>query len=134
MSATVVRHCEPCNAPRKGNFCQKCGTKTLDVPSAWDYPEVPSIDKLRSLAHQVGYAIGVHGTQEKDLDVIAAPWCEDAVGNYDLLKHLAEGMNARIVAIERKVLGRYAATLQVDGWFKAIDISVCPIVREGKSP
>jgi hypothetical protein len=45
-----------------------------------------------------------------------------------LLEHIAKGIGARIVEIERKPLGRYAATLQMDGYYKPIDISICPAI------
>jgi hypothetical protein len=34
---------------------------------------------LRVIAHQGGYAIGVHGSLARDIDLIAVPWIEDAV-------------------------------------------------------
>ena len=93
-------------------------------------PELPPIDRIRELAREVGYAIGVHGTQERDLDLIAAPWIEDAVGNYDLIHYIANGLvfngePARVIEIERKPRGRYAASIQLNGWYKIIDLSVC---------
>lgn len=119
------RRCEKCSCGRSGLTCFKCGSKTVACPG-FEEPGLPSVELIRALAKEVGYAIGLHGSLERDLDVIAAPWTEDAVGNYALMEHLAAGMNAHIISIERKPLGRYAATLQVDGWFKPIDLSVCP--------
>jgi len=78
------------------------------------------------LAKAVGYAIGVHGTLERDLDLIAAPWTEDAVDYQTLITHLANGLNAVIVDVEAKPLGRYAASIKMEGWYKLIDLSVCP--------
>ncbi len=126
MSTSEYRHCPKCNAPRKGAACLKCGEATIEPCKGWQYPKHPPVDRIRELAREVGYAIGEHGSKERDLDLIAAPWTEDAIGNYGLMKHIAEGLGARIVEIERKPLGRYAATIQMDGYYKAIDISVCP--------
>lgn len=124
------RHCPNCNSQRKGEACWKCGSATIVPTAEWEYPELPSVEKIRELAKEVGYAIAVHGSLERDLDIIAAPWTDAAIGNHDLLQHIAQGMNARVVDIERKPLGRYAATIQIDGWFKLIDISVCPMLRD----
>lgn len=128
-----MRHCPKCNSERKGETCQKCGTETTIPCEGWTYPELPPIDRIRELAKEVGYAIGVHGTLERDLDIIAAPWTEDAVGNHDLIQHIANGLvyngePARVIEIERKPRGRYAASIQLNGWFKIIDLSVCPTV------
>ncbi len=34
------------------------------------------IEPLRLVAREHGYALGVHGSEERDLDLIAAPWAE----------------------------------------------------------
>jgi len=118
------RRCKKCAA--------RCGTETFEPdPRCGEEPRLPPIDRIRELAKEVGYAIGVHGSQQRDFDVIAAPWTENAVGNHDLLKHIAAGLTtdngpAHIISTERKPLGRYAATIQMDGWYKQLDISVCP--------
>ena len=125
-----LRRCKKCHAPRKGATCHKCGERTFVPCAGWEEPVLPPIRLIRELAREVGYAIGVHGTLERDLDLIAAPWTKEAVGNRDLMEHIAKGLNAIVIQIERKPLGRYAATIQMNGYFKPIDISVCPIVVE----
>lgn len=75
---------------------------------------------------EVGYAIAEHGSRERDLDLIAAPWTDGAVSGLELLDHLARGLPAKLVAVEEKPMGRLAATLQLAGWYRPIDISVCP--------
>lgn len=122
----LVRRCPRCKAPRKGVNCWKCGEATFEPCEGWEDPKMPPIDRIRELAKEVGYAIGEHGSRERDLDVIAAPWTDNAVGNYELLQHMAKSLGAKILSMERKPLGRYAATIQIDGYYKAIDISVCP--------
>lgn len=123
---SLVRRCPQCKAPRKGTKCWKCKESTFEPCEGWDEPKLPLIDRIRELAYEVGYAIGEHGSKERDLDVIAAPWTDGSVGNLALIKHIAKGINAKVLSIEQKPLGRYAATIQIDGWYKAIDISVCP--------
>lgn len=122
--------CPECRSPRKGDICWKCGTKTFKPCEGWEETKLPSVDRIRELAREVGYAIGEHGSKERDLDVIAAPWSEGAIGNYALMVHIAKGMNAKIISIERKPLGRCSATIQIDGYYKSIDISICPILIE----
>lgn len=75
---------------------------------------------------QGGYAIAVHGSQERDLDVIAAPWTEDAVSVEELLAHLAAGLPGTVQEVENKPLGRVAATIKQNGWYRPIDLSICP--------
>ncbi|HZR35500.1 MAG TPA: hypothetical protein VFA75_09005 [Nevskia sp.] len=94
--------------------------------SGWDYPRLPPVDRIRELAREVGYAIGEHGSKERDLDLIAAPWTDDAVGNYALMHQIARGLGGRLVDVEAKPLGRVGCTIQMNGWFKLIDLSVMP--------
>lgn len=123
-------YCSKCATIRKQNPCFKCGSDTIEPDKDWDDPELPDIEVIRKLAKEVGYAIAVHGSLERDLDIVAIPWVETAVGNYDLLQHLAKGLDARIVETERKPLGRIAATLQLNGWYKLIDLSICPRIQK----
>jgi hypothetical protein len=37
------------------------------------------IEPLREVAQRLGYALGVHGTLIRDIDLIACPWAEGAV-------------------------------------------------------
>jgi hypothetical protein len=42
------------------------------------------IDDLRAVARELGYALGVHGSLARDIDLIAAPWTEQAVSAAEL--------------------------------------------------
>ncbi|HDR9048802.1 TPA: hypothetical protein QDA94_003034 [Burkholderia vietnamiensis] len=128
--------CRECACLRSGNTCWKCGSETFKPAAGWTEPELPPIARIRELAAQIGYAIGVHGSQERDLDVIAAPWTEDALKlNYrEVMEHIATGLGARLVEVELKPLGRRACTIQMNGWFKPIDLSVCPILVQKPEP
>ncbi len=130
----AAMRCPQCRAPRKGTSCHKCFASLVAMPADWTEKKMPPLERIRELAREVGYAIAVHGTQERDLDIVAAPWTTDAVGNHALLKHLAKGLQingkpAFVRAIERKPHGRYAATILMEGAFKDIDISIYPTVR-----
>lgn len=122
--------CHACNAPRTGDSCFKCGGP-LEVPHpSWVEPELPPVERIRELANEVGYAIAVHGSLERDLDLIAVPWIESAVSSNDLIVHIATGLCANVAgAVEQKPLGRVAVSLQMRGWYKPIDLSISPIVK-----
>jgi len=124
-----MRRCPECLSPRPDVICWKCGSETFVPCDGWDEPALPPVDKIRSIAKQVGYAIAVHGSQERDLDIIATPWVETAIDNCELMVYLAEELNGRILEIEKKPVGRYACTIQIDGYFKPIDLSVAPMVK-----
>lgn len=129
MSNEERRHCPQCNSQRKGDACWKCGTATIVPAECWEYPAMPPVDRIRELAREIGYAIGVHGSQERDLDLIAAPWSEEALKrNYrEVMQYIADGLGARLVEVEVKPLGRRACTIQMEGWYKPIDLSVMPM-------
>lgn len=121
----VMRQCRLCGAPRAGDVCHKCGVQTFVPHPDWEDLAIPDIAAIQASAREVGYAIGVHGSLERDVDLIAAPWTDSAVDAETLFQHIAEGINATVIHVQEKPLGRIAATLNPDGWFKLIDISVC---------
>lgn len=129
----MIKRCQTCNSPRAINPCQKCGSALKEPAKGWTELEIPDLTLIRTYCREVGYALAIHGTLERDVDLIAAPWTTDAVGNHDLLLYLSEKLDANIVEIERKPWGRYAATLQIrSGWFKPIDISIAPQLKDSK--
>lgn len=121
-----IMRCRACNAPRSKSPCHKCGGDLFLAHVDWEEPEIPDIEAIRSLARQKGYAIGVHGSLERDVDLIAAPWTKDACGPKELAAFIAAGINGRVVAPEEKPLGRWSCNIQTDGWIKLIDLSVAP--------
>lgn len=93
----------------------------------WRDPALPDIKLIWELAREVGYAVGVHGSLKRDFDLIAVPWVEEAATNKRLIDHLCFGLNAvRIGPTKNKPFGRIAVTIQIDGWFKPIDLSIMP--------
>lgn len=125
----MTMHCPQCNSQRQGETCWKCGAATIIPAAEWEYPALPPIERIRDLAKEIGYAIGVHGSLERDLDLIAAPWSEEALKrNYlEVMQYIADGLGARLVEVEAKPLGRRACTIKMNGWYKAIDLSVMPM-------
>lgn len=51
------------------------------------------IEKVREIARQCGYAVGVHGSRQRDLDLIAVPWTENAIAPQHLVDALCERLN-----------------------------------------
>ena len=85
--------------------------------------------RLREVARQHGYALALHGTLAKDLDVLAAPWTEEAVDEGTLVKALVEcagGFIAPGSGREHKPHGRMAWAIHLGRAGGYIDLSVMP--------
>lgn len=122
----VMWACKTCNSPRAVDPCPKCGTSLTKPADGWSWPGLPDIDRIRELAREVGYAVGVHGTMERDLDLIAAPWVAEAVGPLELAQHIAAGLGGEVVdyANQDKPCGRWSCNIHTPDWTKMIDLSV----------
>lgn len=84
-----------------------------------------------NVARQLGYAIGVHGSQLRDVDLIAAPWTEEATTAPALVEAIAEALPGVVhVRDNPKPHGRSGWTIiprwrwGKDTWY--VDISVMP--------
>lgn len=55
------------------------------------------IGPLRDTARKLGYALGVHGTLKRDIDLIACPWTSSAVS--------ARVLARAVQAVARRVVG-----------------------------
>lgn len=84
---------------------------------------------LRTTALQHGYALGVHGSGERDLDLIAAPWVEGRSAPAELVEGLRLAVHGVIELPERfpvkRPLGRLVWVIHIGGG-RSIDLSVCP--------
>lgn len=73
------------------------------------------IPSIRETAKQCGYAIGVHGSMRRDLDLIAAPWTDEHSSPDALAKAIqkvaTDGIVAATVTWEKKPCGRIATSL-----------------------
>lgn len=79
-----------------------------------------------------GYAMALHGSMARDLDIIAVPWTEDAADADTLLGALKTALEAYSDSDHKrepgvKPHGRVAHTLDLWGGF--IDLSVMPRVE-----
>lgn len=62
------------------------------------------IEALRYVAYRCGYALTVHGSLKRDIDLVACPWRESAVDAEYLIEKLREATLAIIgIAREREV-------------------------------
>jgi len=94
------------------------------------------IPKIREAAKVHGYAIGVHGSMRRDLDLIAAPWTETHSDKQTLSEAIQEAACGFISHDDRwvkKPCGREAISLAScwPEWHKEtgaghIDLSVMP--------
>lgn len=95
----------------------------------WVDPALPDFRLIWKTARECGYSVGIHGSLKRDVDLIAAPWTDEAVGAPGLVNAMCTALNARRVdGPEHKPHGRVAVTLQIDGWYKPIDLSILPII------
>lgn len=69
------------------------------------------IEEIRRIAREMGYAIGEHGSKQRDLDLIAVPWVEDAASPLDLIFRLCEELHFDRGEIENKPHGRTGFSL-----------------------
>jgi hypothetical protein len=69
---------------------------------------VQLLPTLRAVAREHGYALGLHGSGERDLDLIAVPWTEDASDNETLVEALRVAINGHIAnsLTDGKFVGR----------------------------
>lgn len=85
------------------------------------YPE------LATIANENGYALSLHGSLQRDLDLIAVPWTESAISPIDLLNKLCQAFdietNNSNKEPEIKPHGRMAWSIPL-WWGAYIDLSV----------
>lgn len=125
--------CSGCTCVRAVRPCWKCG------PEAEGYPPIagsfdlklPDVKKIRELAMRMGYCIAEHGSKERDLDLVAVPWVENAVDADELAQYLAENLTTengpgRVLVSSYKPHGRKAYNIQLNGFYKLIDLSITP--------
>lgn len=44
----------------------------------WEDPKLPDFRLIWEVARGCGYAIGLHGSMKRDVDLIAVPWTDEA--------------------------------------------------------
>jgi hypothetical protein len=92
-----------------------------------DYGRVYTI--ARKLAWEEGYAIGLHGSFTRDLDLIAVPWAERACEAEHLIRRIVDATGLKLRdGVVVKPHGRRAWTLKFPtfGDPRFVDLSVMP--------
>lgn len=91
------------------------------------------IAKVREIAEQCGYAVAVHGSRQRDLDLIAVPWIANAINPYQLVDAICERLHLMLKPYpeerlmtnpERKPNGRIAWALMGAPACQYLDLSV----------
>lgn len=92
------------------------------------------LSEIQQCALQCGYAIAVHGSMQRDLDLIAVPWYDDAASPAVLVASMcaALGVSLQTGDDRTKPHGRRAYTLLMGGAC-FMDLSVMPPLPEGIS-
>lgn len=121
--------CDSCLSQREVSPCWKCDSETRKVKREHVEQKTPDIDTIIKTAKECGYLAVVHGSQERDLDVVCVPWTDSPSGYKVLWDKLCEALTtpngpARVVESQAKPWGRRAASIQVNGFYKLLDISV----------
>lgn len=104
--------------------------KTYPDPKLCEAVYPPAIEKVREVARAHGYAIGVHGSQKRDLDLIAAPWVEGCSEPQALVDAIVQALGPSwwlLPRITEKPNGRKAWTIYTHDHLY-IDLSVMPIL------
>lgn len=100
------------------------------------------LPRIRGAAKDLGYAIGIHGTLTRDLDLLAVPWTDDAAEPMALVKMIAKTVGGFVIGDRTNERGYISdhPTEQPHGrmswnicWGgKAfIDLSVMPRIEKG---
>lgn len=85
------------------------------------YPE------LAQIARSHGYALAVHGSLARDLDLIAVPWVEEAGEPQAVLDDILKKFAVNLIGeVGKKPHGRIAYTLSVGWGHCAIDLQFMP--------
>lgn len=88
---------------------------------------------LARIARSHGYALAVHGSLQRDFDLIAIPWAEGVTTHEAMIAAIeAEFALRRIGEPERKPNGRVAYTLAVGFGECAIDLQFTPFARSSQ--
>lgn len=88
---------------------------------------------IRKAAAECHYAIGIHGSMERDFDLIAVPWIEQATPAEALVEKIRESVGGHIAGRNdgepwprQKAHGRQCWSIQIGGG-AYLDLSIMPL-------
>lgn len=55
------------------------------------------LPRIKEAAKRLGYAIAIHGTMQRDLDLLAAPWIEDAAEPKELVAEVQKAVGGFVL-------------------------------------
>jgi len=89
------------------------------------------IDPIRAVAWECGYAVAIHGTLDRDIDLVAIPWMEVTSDVNILLGRVCRAARGRmdLTGWRKRPHGRLVCCIRLEGK-EYIDFSVTP--REKK--
>lgn len=86
--------------------------------------------KLAELARSHGYALAIHGTMDRDFDLVAIPWRAVVSDHKCLLADIVERFAINVIGEpDRRPHGRIAYTLSIAFGQCAIDLSFLDPLR-----
>lgn len=96
---------------------------------------------IRAAGKRMGYAIAIHGSMRRDLDLLAVPWVEDAASPQELVDFVAKEVSGFVIGdanaqgeVRRNPTAKPHGRLSWNicwGGEVFIDLSVMPPQREG---
>lgn len=87
-----------------------------------------ALESARRVALTFGYAVAVHGSQTRDLDLIAVPWVEDAKPPEAMIQAIADAVDGYYKPrATDKPHGRRAWSIYMGHGGAYIDLSVMPL-------
>jgi len=88
---------------------------------------------IREVARQNGYAIAVHGSLKRDIDLVAIPWVEESKSPEELIMAIEAKIGWFHVDLDNPVIrshGRKAWSIVTHGVTTYIDLSVMPRMEQ----
>lgn len=83
------------------------------------------INEISTIGRACGYAMAVHGSMQRDLDVVAVPWTERATSALTLVRMLCNQLGVSRSVPTLKPHGRITYTLLLGGAC-FMDLSITP--------
>jgi hypothetical protein len=86
-------------------------------------------NSLQEIANKNGYALAIHGSMDRDLDLIAIPWVKNCINEKELIDLFSKECNVIIDNYVKKPFGRHGYTFTLYGDYY-IDLSIMPKLRQ----